>query len=95
MNKKNRLLIFGFGYTPKFCVTLFKKNWRVFCTTRFDENFKEIKSLNATPVLFYDKEKIKAMLKKDTYVLITAPPENGKDPVIENYWCFDKRIVKE
>ena len=42
MNKKNTLLIFGFGYTAKFvCQKFSKKNWQVFCTTRFDEKIKE------------------------------------------------------
>ena len=59
MNKKKRLLIFGFGYTSKFmCHKLAKKNWQVFCTTRFSEKFEEIQSINATPIDFNDEEKI-------------------------------------
>ena len=86
MNKKNRLLIFGFGYTAKFmCQKFSKKNWEVFCTTRFKEKAKEIKSLNATPIFFDDKEKIESVLSKNSYILSTAPPENSKDPVVENY----------
>ena len=86
MHKKNRLLIFGFGYTSKFlCDKLSKKNWQVFCTTRFSENNKEIKSLNAIPIGFDDEEKIKSLLDENLYILITAPPDNGKDPVFENY----------
>ena len=46
MNEKNILLIFGFGYTAKFmCQKFSKKNWEVFCTSRFKEKAKEIKSL--------------------------------------------------
>ena len=86
MNKSNILLIFGFGYTAKFlCKNLSRKNWQVFCTTRFHEKTKEIKSLNATPIFFDDEEKIKSILCKDLYLLSTVPPEGGKDPVIENY----------
>ncbi len=86
MNKKNILLIFGFGYTAKFmCQKFSKKNWEVFCTTRFKEKAKEIKSLNATPVFFDDEEKIESVLSKNSYILSTAPPENSKDPVVENY----------
>ena len=86
MHKKNRLLIFGFGYTSKFmCHKLAKKNWEVFCTTRFSKKSKEIKSLNATPVFFDDEEKINGIFGENLHVLSTAPPENGKDPVIENY----------
>jgi nucleoside-diphosphate-sugar epimerase len=86
MNKKNRLLIFGFGYTAKFmCQKFSKKNWEVFCTTRFKEKAKEIKSLNATPIFFDDEEKIESVLSKNSYILSTAPPENSKDPVVENY----------
>ena len=86
MNKNNILLIFGFGYTAKFvCQKFSKKNWQVFCTTRFDEKIKEIKSLNATPIFFDDEEKIKSILNKDSYILSTAPPDKGGDPVIENY----------
>ncbi len=86
MNKKNTLLIFGFGYTAKFiCKKLLKKNWQVYCTTRSSEKIKEIKDLKAIPVLFYDEEKIKKILSEDNYILTTAPPENSKDPVVENY----------
>ena len=86
MNKKKRLLIFGFGYTSKFmCRKLAKKNWQVFCTTRFHEKFEEIRSINATPIGFDDEEKIKLLLEEDLYILSTAPPKNGTDPVIDNY----------
>ena len=86
MNKKNILLIFGFGYTAKFmCQKFSKKNWEVFCTSRFKEKAKEIKSLNATPIFFDDEEKIESVLSKNSYILSTAPPENSKDPVVENY----------
>ena len=86
MIKKNILLIFGFGYTAKFmCQKFSKKNWEVFCTTRFKEKAKEIKSLNATPIFFDDEEKIESVLSKNSYILSTAPPENSKDPVVENY----------
>ena len=91
MNNNNILLIFGFGYTAKFvCQKISKKNWQVFCTTRFDEKIKEIKSLNATPIFFDDEEKIKSILNKDSYILSTAPPDKGKDPVIKNYGCIFK-----
>ena len=91
MNKNNILLIFGFGYTAKFlCQNFSKKNWQVFCTTRFDEKTKEIKSLNATPIFFDDEEKIESILNKDSYILSTIPPDKGKDPVIENYRCLFK-----
>jgi hypothetical protein len=60
MNKKNILLIFGFGYTAKFmCQKFSKKNWEVFCTTRFKEKAKEIKSLNATPVFLMMRKKLR------------------------------------
>ena len=86
MNKKNTLLIFGFGYTAKFiCKKLLKKNWQVYCTTRSSEKIKEITDLKAIPVFFNDEEKIKNILSEDNYILTTAPPENNKDPVVENY----------
>ncbi len=86
MNKKKILLIFGFGYTSRFmCHRLAKKNWQVFCTTRSSEKFKEIQSVNATPIGFDDEEKIKRLFDEDLYILSTAPPKNGTDPVIDNY----------
>ena len=92
MIKKNILLIFGFGYTAKFmCQNFSKKNWEVFCTTRFDEKIKEIKSLNVTPIFFDDEKKIKNILNKESYILSTVPPEEGKDPVIENYGYLFKK----
>ena len=92
MHKKNRLLIFGFGYTSKFmCHRLSKKNWEVFCTTRFNKKIKEIESLNAIPIIFDDEEKINSILSEDLLVLSTAPPENSKDPVIENYGHLIKK----
>ena len=70
MYKKKRLLIFGFGYTSKFmCQKLAKKNWQVFCTTRFREKFEEIRSVNATPIGFDDEEKIKLLFDEDLYIL--------------------------
>ena len=96
MNKKNILLIFGFGYTAKFmCQKFSKKNWEVFCTTRSNEKAKEIKLFNATPIFFDNEEKIESILNKNSYILSTAPPDNGKDPVIENYGCLLKKIAKE
>ena len=86
MNKKKRLLIFGFGYTSKFmCQKLAKKNWQVFCTTRSIEKFEEIRSINGNPIGFDDEEKIKFLLENDLYILSTAPPKNGTDPVLANY----------
>ena len=86
MNKRKRLLIFGFGYTSKFmCQKLAKKNWQVFCTTRFHDKFEEIRSINAIPIDFDDEEKIKLLFEEDLYILSTAPPKNGSDPVIDNY----------
>ena len=69
MHKKKRLLVFGSGYTSKFiCRKLAKKNWEVFCTTRFREKFEEIQSINATPIGFYDEGKIKRLLEEDIYI---------------------------
>ncbi len=86
MDKKNTLLIFGFGYTAKFiCKKFSRKNWQVYCTTRSNEKIKVIKDLKATPIFFNDEERIKNILSDDTYILTTAPPENSKDPVLENY----------
>ncbi len=86
MNKKNTLLIFGFGYTAKFiCKKFLRKNWQVYCTTRSSEKIKEIKDYKATPIFFNDEEKIKNILSDDAYILTTAPPQNRKDPVVENY----------
>ena len=86
MDKKNTLLIFGFGYTAKFiCRKFSRKNWQVYCTTRSNEKIKVIKGLKATPIFFNDEERIKNILSDDTYILTTAPPENSKDPVVENY----------
>ena len=73
------------------CHKLAKKNWEVFCTTRFSKKSKEIESLNAIPVIFDDEEKINSILGEDLHVLNTAPPENGKDPVIENYGHLFKK----
>ena len=96
MRKKNRLLIFGFGYTSKFmCHKLAKKNWEVFCTTRFNQKIAEIKSINAKPIGFFDKEKIKSLFDEDLYILSTAPPEDGRDPVIENYGYLLKKNSKK
>ena len=67
MSKKNTLLIFGFGYTAKFMCRKFSKklNWEVFCTSRFKEKAKEIRSLNATPVFFDDEKKIESIISKN------------------------------
>ena len=62
-----------------------EKNWQVFCATRVSEKFEKIESLNATPIGFNDEEKIKSIFDEDLYILSTAPPDNGKDPIVENY----------
>jgi nucleoside-diphosphate-sugar epimerase len=92
MNKKNILLIFGYGYTAKFiCKKFLGKNWKVFCTTRVREKTNEIKSNNASPVLFSDAEKIERIFSEDLYVLSTVPPESGEDPVIKHYGTVFKK----
>ncbi len=92
MNKKNTLLIFGFGYTAKFMCKMFsKKNWQVYCTTRSSEKIKKINDVEALPIFFNDEEKIKNILNNDVYILATAPPENSKDPVVENYGYLIKK----
>ena len=73
------------------CDKLAIKNWQVFCTTRFTEKIGEIKSFNAIPIGFDDEEKIKSLFDEDLYILSTAPPENGKDPVLENYGPLFKK----
>ena len=86
MDKKNTLLIFGFGYTAKFICKKFSiNNWQIYFKTRRKKKTKEIKDLKAMPVFFNDEEKIKNILSDDNYILTTAPPENSKDPVVENY----------
>ncbi len=92
MNKKNTLLIFGFGYTAKFmCKKYSRKNWQVYCTTRSSEKIKEIKAVKAFPIFFNDEKKLKNILNDDVYILTTAPPENSKDPVVENYGYLLKK----
>ena len=36
-------------------------------------------------IFFDDEEEIESVLSKNSYILSTAPPENSKDPVVENY----------
>ena len=48
-------------------------------------------TLNATQIFFDDEEKIKSILNEYLYILSTAPQDNGKDPVIENYGYLFKK----
>ena len=76
------------------CHKLAKRNWQVFCATRVSDKFEKIESLNATPIGFNDEEKIKSILDEDLYILSTAPPVNGKDPIFENYGALFKKNNK-
>ena len=83
---KNKILIFGYGYTSSFLSSLLvKEGWAVFATTREEESFSRIKKNGAHPILFSDTKEIEKTISKGVYVLCSIPPAKGGDPVLNEY----------
>ncbi len=86
MVNKNRILIFGYGYTSSFLSSfLIKEGWSVFATTRKKENFPWIEKTGVQPILFSDKQNLERILSKEVYVLNSVPPSEEGDPVLDQY----------
>jgi nucleoside-diphosphate-sugar epimerase/sirohydrochlorin ferrochelatase len=86
-NKRNKILIFGLGFTgSRLANSLLKKKWEVVGTVR---NRKETTSRHNVDVVVFDIgefKRVKEILRSDTvtHVLVTAPPmrTGDGDPVL-------------
>ncbi|MEM7723323.1 MAG: SDR family oxidoreductase [Pseudomonadota bacterium] len=77
-----KLLIFGTGYTSKALVrALSARDISLTGTTRSTENFDQLRALGITPRLFPGDD-LTPDLAEATHVLISAGPQNGRDPTL-------------
>ncbi|MGA7326533.1 MAG: SDR family oxidoreductase [Rhodomicrobium sp.] len=82
----NRLFIFGLGYSARSIGhLLLKAGWDVSGTVRSETKPGSLKEEGFTPVLFSDKASIEAALKTATHCLVSIPPDEKGDPVLEAY----------
>jgi len=80
---KNVLLSFGHGYSAQaLSPILVKHGWKVFGTTRVQDNVGAIAASGATPVLWPDTA-IDTYLDQATHLLISTAPDETGDPVLK------------
>ena len=97
MVKKDIFFFFGFGQTAKYFISELKKSKRNFhfCTTNTKKTYlRTFKSYKFNSFKFknetYDK-RIIIKLKQADYILVSIPPQNGKDLVLKSF----SKILKE
>jgi len=76
-----RLLIFGYGYTSRALVQNLPDGWQVTATTRSSEKAAAMQAEGLTPRLFPGDD-LTDDLAQATHVLISAGPQDGRDPVL-------------
>ena len=78
-------LSFGHGYTAQALTPhLNDKGWTVFGTSRSKDNFSDIEKSGAIPIL-WGSDELRSVIKEAAFILSSAAPKNGNDPVIQMY----------
>ncbi|GAB5447132.1 SDR family oxidoreductase [Gymnodinialimonas sp.] len=77
-----RLLIFGYGFSSKAFAQALPDTWDITATTRTAE--KAARMQGAKPRLFPGDD-LSQDIADATHILISAGPDNGKDPVLAAY----------
>lgn len=89
----NHLLCFGFGYSARALVArLDKGDWRISATSRDQEGIAEINAHGFRGLLFDSKLQIAPEV---THLLISAPPDENGDPVLNLFQEQLRRIAKQ
>ncbi len=78
-----RLLIFGYGFSSRATALALPGGWEVHATTRTPEKMGAILRDGVTPVLFPGTDMTRH-IEWASHVLISAGPQNGRDPVLAN-----------
>jgi nucleoside-diphosphate-sugar epimerase len=87
------LLCFGFGYSAQTLVArLDKRAWKISATSRDPEGIAEINAHGFRGLLFDSKLQIEPDV---THLLISAPPDENGDPVLNLYQEQLRRIAKQ
>lgn len=77
---KNNLLIFGYGYTASaFASSLNLDKWSIFGTSRSKKQDNYCKVIN------YNQSEIKQVLEKTTHILVSIPPNEHGDIVLQKF----------
>jgi nucleoside-diphosphate-sugar epimerase len=78
---QNTILIFGYGYTGSYVANLLSQNgWRVIGTS--SRSSLRTESIIIIP---YDREAITNVIKLATHILISIPPNENGDVVLDNF----------
>ena len=77
-----KLLIFGYGFSSKALARALPANWDITATTRTAE--KAASMTEVTPRLF-PGEDLSQEIAEATHILISAGPQDGRDPVLATY----------
>ncbi len=81
-----KLFIFGLGYSAAAIGSLLRKEgWPITGTLRSPAQFDAIKAQGFVPLLFGDKARVKDALSEATHCLVSVPPSETGDAVLETY----------
>ena len=79
---QNTLLIFGYGYTGSYVANLLSLNgWQVIGTS----SRSSLISTESIIIIPYDREAITNVIKLATHILISIPPDENGDVVLDNF----------
>lgn len=79
-----RALVLGHGYSAGFLTPLLRaKGWQVQGTTRGSP--ERVAAAGAEPLLWSDAEAIRAAIAHADAILVSAGPEDGRDPALASY----------
>lgn len=79
-----RALVLGHGYSAGFLTPLLRaEGWQVTGTTRGDPG--RVAAAGADPLLWSDAEAIRRAIAEADAILISAGPEDGRDPALARY----------
>ena len=86
---KNNLLIFGYGYCASAFISKFKENINnIFIVTRNKSNIQKLNKRGINACIWSNKSDVKKFLNTVDTVLISVPPNNITDPVINSFSEF-------
>lgn len=87
------LLSFGHGYSARALAdVLIPQGWRIIGTTRSEDKAETLKATRVEPIIWPGMDVTQA-LKEASHVLISAGPQNGKDPVLSRIRAEIESVV--
>lgn len=80
------LFCFGYGYSAKaFVNTLDKREWRIIASVRSLATLSVLEQSGIIPVV-WEQDNCAPFIAQADYILVSIPPINGQDIVINRYW---------